>query len=65
MTRLNKFVSEEELAQVRTAQSCSGMFLSGGMPMGDPQRVVSDLVKKYGLPEDTGLDLSNGEFVTP
>ena len=65
MTRLNVFVTAEELDAVKTAQKCSGMFLSGGMPMGDPAFEVEQLRKKYNLPEGTGLDSSNGEFCTP
>jgi hypothetical protein len=64
MKRLNVFVTKEELEGVRTQQSVSGMFLSGGMPMGDPQKAVEDLGKKYNMPEGTGLDISNGEFVS-
>lgn len=65
MTRLNKFVTSEELERVRTARKCSGMFLSGGMPMGDPQGQVEELGRKYNMPEGTGLDIDNGEFVSP
>ena len=65
MTRLKIFVTEEELKRVTTAQACSGMFLSGGMPMGDPAWEVEQLRKKYDLPEGTGLDPRNGEFVSP
>jgi hypothetical protein len=64
MQRLNKFVTAEELESVKVAVRCSGMFLSGGMPMGDPAFEVEQLRKKYGLPEGTGLDPSNGEFVS-
>lgn len=65
MTRTGIFVSAEELEQVKTAQSCSGMFLSGGMPMGDPERIVMQLTEKYNPPNGSGLDTSNGEFVAP
>jgi hypothetical protein len=65
MTRLGKFVTPEELEHVKTAQQCSGMFLSGGMPMGDPAWEVEQLRKKHNMPEGTGLDPSNGEFVSP
>jgi hypothetical protein len=51
VTRTGKFVTPEELDIVKTAQSVSGMFLSGGMPMGDPAHEVEIL--------------SNGEFVSP
>jgi hypothetical protein len=65
MKRLNKFVTPEELDRVKTAMACSGMFLSGGKPMGDPAWEVELLRKKYDQPEGTGLDPSNGEFVSP
>lgn len=62
--RLGKFVTAEELAVVQTALKCSGMFLSGGTPMGDPCDEVRRLCEQYGMPVGTGLDTSNGEFVT-
>ncbi len=65
MIRTGKFVTPEELEQVKTAQSCSGMFLSGGAPMGDPESIVRRLIIKYGMPSDMGLDLKQGEFVRP
>lgn len=65
MQRLDKFVTTEELEHVKTAIKCSGMFLSGGMPMSDPGRVVEQLVRKYNMPTGTGLDPNNGEFVSP
>lgn len=65
MTRLGQFVTAEELQAVKTAQQCSGMFLSGGTPMGDPAWEVEQLRLKYKLPEGTGLDPNNGEFVSP
>lgn len=65
MKRLGVFVTKEELEAVQTAQNCSGMFLSGGMPMGDPYREVERLRLKYNLPDDVGLDTNNGEFVSP
>ena len=63
MRRLGILVTTEELEGVRTEQRCSGMFLSGGIPMGDPAKAVARLVEKYSLPADTGMDLSTGEFV--
>lgn len=59
------FVTKEELDQVQVAQKCSGMFLSGGIPMGDPQRIVLDLTKKYNPPAGSGLNIQTGEFMTP
>jgi len=63
MTKTGIFVTPEELEAVKTAYSCSGMFLSGGMPMGDPQFEVEQLCKKYKLDRSHGLDLKTGEFV--
>lgn len=65
MKRLNKFVTPEELESVQTAYRVSGMYLSGGIPMGDPGAEVERLRIKYKMPEGTGLDFSNGEFVSP
>ena len=65
MQRLGKFVTPEELESVKVAQSCSGMYLTGGRPMGDPAFEVERLREKYEMPEGTGLDTSNGEFVSP
>ena len=62
--RLGKFVGKEELEHVKTEQECSGMFLSGGLPMGDPSYLIRMLASKYGFnPNITGLDTKNGEFV--
>lgn len=63
MKRLGVFVTPEELEAVKVAQSVSGMFLSGGMPMGDPAYEVECLRKKYNLPENVAFDPRNGEFV--
>jgi hypothetical protein len=65
MQRTGKFVTTEELECVKTAQRVSGMFLSGGMPMGDPAWEVELLRRKYKMPDGYGLDPSNGEFVSP
>jgi len=65
MKRLNVFVTPEELETVKTAQKVSGMFLSGGMPMGDPAWEVEQLRRKYNLPENVAFDPRNGEFVEP
>jgi hypothetical protein len=65
MTRTGKFITSEELGYLKTQISVSGMFLSGGTPMGDPQHEVELLRRKYGMPDGTGLDAGNGEFVTP
>lgn len=57
------FVSKEELDQVQTAQRTSGMFLSGGQPMGDPCAVVTRLAEKYRQPKRAALEIETGEFV--
>lgn len=64
MTRTGKFITPEELDGLKTSISCSGMFLSGGMPMSDPAWEAEQLRKKYGMPEGYGIDASNGEFVS-
>ena len=56
-------VTEQELETVRVAQKTSGMFLSGGRPMGDPGWEVKKLVDKYKPPEGSGLNLKTEEFV--
>jgi hypothetical protein len=62
--RTGKFITQEELEQLRTAQACSGMFLSGGRAMGDPAGMCDDLNRKYGL-SGHAIDPRNGEFVDP
>lgn len=59
------FVTKEELDRVRTAQKVSGMFLSGGTPMGDPAYEVHLLTKKYHPPEGSGFNPQDGQFYTP
>ena len=59
------FVTEEERQQVETAQKVSGMYLSGGIPMGDPIAEVNRLQKKYNPPEGAGLNIKSGEWVIP
>lgn len=65
MKRLNVFVTPMQLKMVQTAQDVSGMWLSGGRPLGDPAWEVEQLRKAYNMPEGTGLDPVNGEFVSP
>ena len=66
MKRTGIFITKEELDRVKTAYSCSGMFLSGGMPMGDPGYEVKQIMKNYPQVSKTaGLDLKTGEFVEP
>ena len=57
------FITAEELESVRIEQECSGMFLSGGTPMGDPSRAVDSLIKKYRIRLQVALDLKTGEFM--
>lgn len=57
--------TKEELEHINTAQSVSGMFLSGGIPMGDPAYEVHLLTKKYNPPEGSGLNIKTGEFMLP
>lgn len=57
------FITKEELRQVQAARVVSGMFLSGGMPMGDPVYEVSRLAQKYNVPEGAGFNMQTGEFV--
>lgn len=59
------FITKEELQAVQTALSVSGMFLSGGRPMGDPQWEVKKLAEKYNPPEGSGLNPQTGEFMLP
>ena len=66
MRRLGKFVTKEELQSVRTERDCSGMYLTGGQPMGDHVAAVRRLIVTYGLSslaDTVGLDMENGEFV--
>ncbi len=59
------FVTPEELQAVQTAHKCSGMFLSGGQPMGNPEYEVHLLEQKYSPPKGCGLNIKTGEFVLP
>lgn len=59
------FVTKEELESVKTAQKVSGMFLSGGQPMGNPQYEVHKLTEKYNPPKGAGLNIQTGEFCLP
>lgn len=59
------FVTKKELDCVQTAQKVSGMFLSGGVPMGDPAYEVHLLTKKYNPPEGSGLNIKDGQFYLP
>lgn len=57
------FVTTEELDKVKAAYNTSGMYLSGGQPMGNPQEVVYQLTLKYKPPSGSGLNIKTGEFV--
>jgi len=59
------FVTEEERHRVAVAQSVSGMFLSGGEPMGNPAWEVHLLTKKYNPPLGAGFNPKTGEFILP
>ena len=65
MTGTGIFVTKDELEHVRTAYKVSGMFLPGGIPMGDPGYEVHRLTEKYHPPHGAGLDTKTGEFVLP
>lgn len=58
-------VTEQEREAVETSWKVSGMYLSGGKPMGDPAYEVHLLAKKYNAPEGAGFDLKTGEFMLP
>ena len=59
------FVTAQELEVVKTAHKCSGMYLSGGQPMGNPQYEVHLLEQKYKPPQGCALNIKTGEFVIP
>ena len=65
MKGIGIFVTTEELERVKTLQKVSGMFLSGGRPMGDPEYEVHLLSEKYNPPAGSGLNLETGEFCLP
>ena len=55
-------VTKEELESVRINQKCSGMFLPGGTPMGNPREIVFRLCRKYKIPDGYGLNPNTGTF---
>ncbi len=59
------FISEEERQGLETEYKCSGMFLSGGMPMGDPGGCAKRLEEKYHPPVGAGINLKTGEWMLP
>jgi hypothetical protein len=63
MDGIGIFITQEELEQVLAAQKVSGMYLSGGQPMGNPAELVDQLQQKYNAPKDTALNTKTREFV--
>ena len=59
------FITEEEREGLETEFKCSGMFLSGGRPMGDPEGRAQTLKEKYNPPEGAGINLKTGEWILP
>lgn len=57
------FVTKIELDRLTTEIQTSGMWLSGGRPMGDPQYYVQQLTEKYKPPKRSGLNSKTGEFM--
>ena len=57
------FINDEEKRTLETQIKTSGMWLSGGKPMGDPGYYVLLLQTKYNVPAGTALDPKTGEFV--
>jgi hypothetical protein len=65
MTGTGIFITEEERHNLETEFNCSGMFLSGGMPMGQPEQYAQTLKEKYNPPEGAGINLKTGEWMLP
>lgn len=59
------FITEEERQRLETEWSCSGMFLSNGMRMGNPEQYAQTLKEKYNPPVDAGINLKTGEWMLP
>ena len=59
------FVTDGELEQAKVAWRCSGMFLSGGLPIGNPERLIDNFIKKYNQPNGSVLDTQTSEFCLP
>lgn len=59
------FITEEERQELEVEYKCSGMFLSGGMPMGDPGGYAKRLEDKYNPPPGSGINLKTGEWMLP
>jgi hypothetical protein len=65
MKRTGIFITEEERDKLETEFKCSGMFLSGGQPMGRPEEYAQTLKKKYHPPEGAAINLKTGEWILP
>jgi len=65
MIKTGIFATEDEMESLRTSIQVSGMYLSGGIPMSNPEKDCHRLALKHGLPEITGFyGISEaGEFV--
>jgi len=57
-------VTDKELSNVINAHKRSGMWLSDGTPLGDPEAEVKALCRKYNIPPNYGLNTKTGEFQT-
>jgi len=67
MRRLGIFATREEMESIKIHRSCSGMFLAGGTPMGEPKKAIDRIAKNHNLPDiegHYGIDLGNGELLT-
>jgi hypothetical protein len=59
------FITREERVQLEMEYKTSGMYLSGGLRLGNPEEAVARLVDKYKPPKGSGINLRTGEFETP
>ena len=64
MEPTGEFITKEELERLIAEQRCSGMWISGGISMGDPGRYVQTLNEKY-KHIDWAIDTSDGQFYKP
>ena len=61
---IGKFITEEEKENLITELKVSGMFLSGGEPMGHPQEYCRKLCEKYNMSIDKyAINANTGEFI--
>lgn len=64
MKNTGKFITKEEREQLETSFKTSGMFLTGGKPMSNPQNDCADLCDKYNMDiEKYAISLKTGEFL--